>query len=236
MLAAAVLCVACLASCGDSSSKSESSSSKASSSSSSSAESSSVAESSSAAESSSQAEESSTTDGSSLPESSSEAESSSEPDAKNEASITINVSEILENYDSLEKGLQSEEFVPQSGKIIDAKSYEFTEGQTVYDLLTKAAEENNIKIDSKTTEYGMYIEGINHIVAGSCGQASGWIYRVNGKDAELSADQIKLQKGDQVEFFYLCDYNKYYATQTTTETTTQAQTEADPQATTQAAA
>ncbi len=224
MLAAAVLCVACLASCGDSSSKSESSSSKASSSSSSSssAGSSSIAESSSAAESSSQTEESSTTEESSQPESSSEAESSSAPDAKNEATMTIDVSDILANYDTLEKGLQSEEFVPQSGKILEAKSYEFTEGQTVMDLLTKAAQDNNIKVDSKTTEYGTYVSGINNVCEGSCGQASGWMFKVNGKDSEVGADAYKLQPGDQVEFFYVCDYNKYYATLTPADTTTQA--------------
>ncbi len=211
-LAATVLCVACLAGCGDSSSKSDASSSA---SSSSSAGDSSSADSSS--ESSSGDQSDSQADSSSQPESSSQAE-----EASLTANITINVSDILENYDSLEKGLQSEEFVPKSGKIIDSKDYSVESGKTVYDLLVKAAEENNIKLDVQDSDYGKYVSGINSINAGSCGQSSGWIYRINGKDAEVSVDQYKLMAGDKIEFFYLCDYNKYYATQTTTDTTTQA--------------
>ena len=222
-LAAAVLCVACLVSCGDSSSKSDTSSKASSSSSSSAAESSSAVESSSAADSSSQAEESSKTEESSKAEDSSDAESSSAADAKTEATITIDVSDILANYDSLEKGLQSEEFVPKSGKILEAKNYEFSDGQTALDLLNKAAEENNIKVDIiNDTAYGPYINSINSIASGSCGNASGWMYKVNGDTPQVGAGAYKLQAGDQVEFFYICDCNKYFATQSNTETTTQA--------------
>lgn len=203
MIAAAVLCVSLVA-CGDSSSKSDTSSSKASSSS--------AVESSSSADSSS-SEDSSKTEESSQADSSSSADSSSASDAKSEASLAIDVSDILKNYDSLDKGLQSDEFVPKSGKILEAKSYEVTDGMTAYDLLKKAAEDNNIKLDAKNTDYGMYVEGINSVAAGSCGQNSGWMYSVNGKDPGVGADAYKLQAGDKVEFFYICDYNAYYATQ-----------------------
>lgn len=210
MIAAAVLAAACLAGCGDSSSKADSSSAA---SSSSAVESSSVVESSSAADSSTA--DSSEADSSSEADqpSSSEAESSSAADAKNEATLSIDVSDILKNYDSLDKGLQSEEFVPKSGKILEAKGYEITDGMTVYDLLTKAAADNNIKVDAKKSEYGMYVEGINSVAAGSCGKTSGWMFSVNGKDPGVGADACKLKAGDKVEFFYICDYNAYYANQ-----------------------
>ena len=213
-LTAAVLCVACLVSCGNSSSNADSSSKAASSSSS-------VAESSSAADSSSEADSSNAED-SSKAEESSNADSSSANDAKSQAELTIDVSDINANYDMLEKGLQSEEFVPKSGKIIEGESVEITDGMTAFQLLTKVCESKNIKVESKNTDYGMYVSGINNVSEGSCGKASGWMFKVNGKDPGVGADACKLQAGDKVEFFYICDYNKYYANQTTTEATTQA--------------
>ena len=212
MIAAAVLAVACLAGCGDSSSKSDASSSS-SAASSSVAESSSVVESSSAADSSeadsSEADSSSEADA----PSSSEADSSAAQDGNIKASLVIDVSDILKNYDKLDKGLQSDEFVPQSGKILDETEFEVESGKTVYDLIVKATEEKGIKLDAKKTDYGMYIDGINSVATGSVGQTSGWMFKVNGKDSQVGADAYKLQAGDKVEFFYVCDYNAYYANQ-----------------------
>ena len=213
-LAAAVLCVACLVSCGNSSSAADTSSSKA-------AASSSAADSS-VTESSSSEADSSNADDSSKAEKSSNADSSSANDAKSQAELTIDVSDINANYDMLEKGLQSEEFVPKSGKILEGESVEITDGMTAFQLLTKVCESKNIKVESKNTDYGMYVSGINNVSEGSCGKASGWMFKVNGKDPGVGADACKLQAGDKVEFFYICDYNKYYANQTTTEATTQA--------------
>ena len=216
MIAAAVLAVACLAGCGDSSSKSDASSSSSSSSSaasSSAAESSSVVESSSAAD-SSEADSSAADSSSEADEpSSSEADSSAAQDGNIKASLVIDVSDILKNYDKLDKGLQSDEFVPQSGKILDETEFEVESGKTVYDLMVKATEEKGIKLDAKKTDYGMYIDGINSVATGSVGQTSGWMFKVNGKDSEVGADAYKLQAGDKVEFFYVCDYNAYYANQ-----------------------
>lgn len=212
MIAAAVLAVACLAGCGDSSSKSDASSSS-SAASSSVAESSSVVESSNAADSSeadsSKADSSSDADA----PSSSEADSSAAQDGNIKASLVIDVSDILKNYDKLDKGLQSDEFVPQSGKILDETEFEVESGKTVYDLIVKATAEKGIKLDAKKTDYGMYIDGINSVATGSVGQTSGWMFKVNGKDSEVGADAYKLQAGDKVEFFYVCDYNAYYANQ-----------------------
>jgi len=212
MIAAAVLAVACLAGCGDSSSKSDASSSS-SAASSSVAESSSVVESSSAADSSEA--DSSAADSSSDADapSSSEADSSAAQDGNIKASLVIDVSDILKNYDKLDKGLQSDEFVPQSGKILDETEFEVESGKTVYDLIVKATAEKGIKLDAKKTDYGMYIDGINSVATGSVGQTSGWMFKVNGKDSEVGADAYKLQAGDKVEFFYVCDYNAYYANQ-----------------------
>lgn len=200
ILAAAVLCTASLVSCGDSSSASDSKNSSA-------AASSSVSESSSAA------------DASSAAGTDSKEESSSSQANSQTSEITIDVSDILANYDTLEKGLQSEEFVPKSGKVLDGKSYEITDGMTALDLLNKAAQDNNIKVESKKTEYGTYVSGINHVSEGSCGKSSGWMFKVNGTTPDVGADSYKLKAGDKVEFFYVCDYNKLYSA--STETTTQ---------------
>lgn len=209
MIAAAVLCAACLASCNDSSSKADTSASTDSSSS--------AVQSEAPADSGSQEESSEADESTQSSEAdSSKADESSESkadDAQLTADITIDVSDILENYDTLEKGLQSEEFVPKSGKILELQKCEFTDGQTAYDLLKKAAEDKGIKLETQKTDYGIYIYGINSIVSGSCGQSSGWMFNVNGKSPDVGADSYKLQPGDKVEFFYTCDFNKLYATQ-----------------------
>ena len=60
---------------------------------------------------------------------------------------------------------------------------EFTEGESVFDVLKRVCRENKIHMEfSETPVYqSAYIEGIGNLYEFDCGEGSGWMYRVNGE-------------------------------------------------------
>ena len=64
------------------------------------------------------------------------------------------------------------------------------------------------------------------------------MFKVNGTTPDVGADKYKLNAGDKVEFFYVCDYNKYFAAQTpdSSAETSAAEASSSSAETTQAAA
>ncbi len=123
--------------------------------------------------------------------------------------ITIRCDTILDNYDDLDKSLQSEEFVPADGVILPETLYEIQEGYTVFDILLLAAREHEIQMEYQggdENSFGtVYIQGINHLYEYSCGPLSGWTYRVNGVVQDFGCSQYELQDGDVIEWLYTCD-------------------------------
>lgn len=82
-------------------------------------------------------------------------------------------------------------------------SYEFdqsTEGKTVYELLTKASQDQNIPIETKQYDFGVFVESINGYRSGT---SKSWIYFVNGESGQVAADQMKVKNGDLIEWKYL---------------------------------
>lgn len=66
-------------------------------------------------------------------------------------------------------------------------------GDTALSLL-----ENSHKIVVKKYSFGSLVESIDGVINGT--DKKYWIYYVNGKTAEVGADQYKLQQGDVVEW------------------------------------
>ena len=116
--------------------------------------------------------------------------------------------QILDNWSNLNKN--KAEFVPQDGWIMGSTTVEFNEGDTVYDVLTKACKESKILMEaSYTPMYGSYyIEGINQLYEFDCGNLSGWMYRVNGWYPNYGCSKYEVSDGDNIEWKYTCDLGR----------------------------
>ena len=123
--------------------------------------------------------------------------------------ITIRCDTILDNYDDLDKSLQSEEFVPADGVILPETAYEIQEGDTVFDILLLAVKDQEMQLEYQGGDENIfgtvYIQGINHLYEYSCGPLSGWTYRVNGETPKVGCSQYVLADGDAIEWLYTFD-------------------------------
>lgn len=124
---------------------------------------------------------------------------------QDDLTMTIECKSILDNMDDLKSG--HEAYVPKNGVMLNDYRVTYQNGMTVYDLLCKAGEDNNITISAENSIYGgMYVSGINNIDEFDCGKQSGWTYYVNGKMPNITCSKYKLNKGDKVVFSYTCSY------------------------------
>lgn len=149
-------------------------------------------------------------DNSSKPDNSTDPDNSSKPDnppkpeTKMSCTIEIRCDTILNNMGDLKKGL--DEFVPADGTILPTTTVTFTQGETVLDVLERVCAEWGIQLEySWTPAYGSYyIEGINHLYEFSCGQQSGWMYKVNGWFPNYGCSKYILDDGDEIVWCYTC--------------------------------
>ena len=132
-------------------------------------------------------------------------------DAENEKSdheceISIECKTILDNMDKFDK--DKLEVLPDDGIILKKCTVGFNEDETVYDVLCRVTKENKIHLETTNTPvYNCaYIEGINNIYEFDCGEASGWMYSVNGVYPNYGCSAYKLKDGDCIELRYTCDY------------------------------
>lgn len=119
--------------------------------------------------------------------------------------ISIRCDTILKNMDNLTKGKNS--YVPKNGVILQTSTVQFTEGETVFDVLTRACKYAGIQIEYSWTPLynSYYIEGINHLYEFDCGNESGWMYKVNGWFPNYGCSAYKLKDGDNIVWCYTCN-------------------------------
>lgn len=114
--------------------------------------------------------------------------------------LTIECKAILSNIDDLKPG--HEKYVPQNGYILNNYICNIKSGDTVFDVLEKACENNSIILNSHSSGYGVYVAGINNLDEFDCGSQSGWKFKVNGVDANRSCGYYKLSGGENIVFYY----------------------------------
>ncbi len=119
--------------------------------------------------------------------------------------ITIRCDTILNNMGNLTSG--KEQFVPSSGVILGTTTVEFTEGETVFDVLKRVCNIGGIQLEySWTPMYeSYYIEGINNLYEFDCGSQSGWMYKVDGWFPNYGCSSYKLKGGDDIVWCYTCN-------------------------------
>lgn len=127
------------------------------------------------------------------------------PAKKEYATITIGMRTLLnpDHYELLPKNLQSEQYVPASGVLLNNAKIEIKEGDTAWDAISKLRSKYGIYINyEKNPMYGIYIIGINHINEKQAGSLSGWMYTVNGVKAPVGVGNYELEDGDRIELQY----------------------------------
>ncbi|PHB21480.1 cell wall anchor protein [Bacillus pseudomycoides] len=92
----------------------------------------------------------------------------------------------------------------QKGVILCPKEVSIEDGETAYSLLQKVM---GTKVTAENTKYGMYVKGIDGLMAGDISATSGWAYDVNDQAAMVGADSYKLESGDVVAFRFVVNWD-----------------------------
>lgn len=124
--------------------------------------------------------------------------------------LTIRCDTVLENWDSLDPALKYEKYVPSDGEILVRTEYVLRDGDTVYDILDRAARYNKIQLECgySADKSDIYVRGINHLYEFSCGELSGWRYTVNGEFPNYGCGKYELEDGDEIVWCYTCDLGR----------------------------
>lgn len=120
-------------------------------------------------------------------------EATADTDQKEQTcSVEVTCANVLDHKDDLESNYE----IPSKGEIYSG-DVEVEEDETAMTILEKTG----VTIDKKDG----YVQGIDGLYAGDCGDYSGWMYQVNGKTPDVGADEYKVNEGDEVQWYYVCD-------------------------------
>ena len=122
----------------------------------------------------------------------------------NLCTITIRCDTILDNADKLDEAKAP--YVPEDGEILPLITVEFTEGETVFDVLKRVCDAAQLQIEYSWTPLydSYYVEGINHLYEFDCGFESGWMYQVNDGFPNYGSSAYEVKPGDKIEWKYTC--------------------------------
>ena len=100
-----------------------------------------------------------------------------------------------------------EAYVPSNGIILDTSTVEFSEGETVFDVLQRVCDYAGIQLEySWTPMYdSYYIQGINNLYEFDCGAQSGWMFKVNGWFPNYGCSKYTLEDGDDIVWCFTCN-------------------------------
>lgn len=97
-------------------------------------------------------------------------------------------------------------YLPPDGVILPATTVEFSEGETVFDVLRRACEAAELAVEYSWSPIydSYYVEGINHLYEFDCGVESGWMYQVNGSFPNYGCSAYELSGGEEIVWCYTC--------------------------------
>lgn len=124
--------------------------------------------------------------------------------SESSASVTLTVScKQLEG--------KTTDAVPENGFIIENKEIVIAAGDTVLDVLNRAAHDYSLEISQSGSGSGAYIRAINGIYELQFGELSGWIYTVNGDSPNIGCGAYRLNGGEKIVWAYTVDGEKITA-------------------------
>ena len=116
--------------------------------------------------------------------------------------ITIQCRAVLEHPDELNE--EKKALVPEDGVMLALSKIALEEGDTVYDILLRAAGAAGLALDEKNALGSVYIRGIGGLFEFDCGRGSGWMYKVNGVAPNYGCSKVTVSSGDEIEWYYVC--------------------------------
>ncbi|WP_407383462.1 DUF4430 domain-containing protein [Ruminococcus sp.] len=119
------------------------------------------------------------------------------------ATVTISI-----RCDTIKDREKVNRYIPDDGVILDQTTVTAAEGETVYDVLLRAADDRDIPLDNRGAEGAAYIAGINGLYEFDYGALSGWMYRVNGAFPDVGCQSYTVSDGDRIEWLYTTDIGK----------------------------
>lgn len=124
--------------------------------------------------------------------------------------VSVRCDTILDNWDSLDENLRSDKYVPRDGAIVADYVIVLRKNDTVYEILRRVTRHYKLTLDIVTLPEinSVYVKGINQLYEFSCGELSGWTFRVNGVVPSVDCASYKLSNGDVVEWLYTCDLGR----------------------------
>lgn len=122
--------------------------------------------------------------------------------------LSVTCKTILNNMEIFNK--DKLEVLPEDGIIYPAQKVICYEGESVFDVLLREMQENEIHMEFEMTPIynSHYIAGINNIYEFDCGELSGWMYKVNDWFPNYGVSRYQLQDGDIIELIYTCDVGR----------------------------
>jgi hypothetical protein len=94
------------------------------------------------------------------------------------------------------------------GVILPKTKVNFNDGDTVFNVLLKAAKMKNIVVEHRGSGAMAYIEGIDNIYEFDYGPKSGWNFKLNGTTISKSSGIINVKKDDVIEWVYSEDFTE----------------------------
>ena len=76
------------------------------------------------------------------------------------------------------------------------------------EAIIEREQEIQIEYADSSIVNGCYIEGINYLYEFSAGKYSGWMFSVDGEVPNYAANQVKLQGGERISWYYVVDYRE----------------------------
>ena len=127
-----------------------------------------------------------------------------DPESENVCTVTIRCDTVFDNEARL--NTEKAPYIPEDGVVLPAVTVEFTQGETVFDVLRRVCEAAGLQIEYSWTPLydSYYVEGINHLYEFDCGFESGWMYKVNGEFPNYGCSSYELQGGEEIVWSYTC--------------------------------
>lgn len=130
-------------------------------------------------------------------------------DSAGTVTISIDCSDLSGQMQRLERP-ELKDSIPADGQILPETTYEFAEGESVFDCLYNVCRDRDIQMESSEDAIykARYVEGIGHLYELDAGKRSGWTYYVNGEMPDVGCSKCILEDGMKIEWVYVVDYTK----------------------------
>ena len=128
----------------------------------------------------------------------------SNAESENLCTITIRCATVFENEAQLDP--EKKPYIPQDGIVLPVTTVEFSEGETVFEVLQRVCEAAGLQLEYRWPPLydRYYVEGINHLYEFDCGFESGWMYKVNEWFPNYGCSSYVLEGGEEIVWYYTC--------------------------------